>query len=118
MTLLEVLVAMGLVFMALLALAGLTTTAMKGVSFGKHLTIATTLAQERLEEIKREGYRRNLAGVLEILEAYKTIPEYPLYQRTTNIQPNIPIAGLQIVLVKVTWANDQHEVTLSTMLAE
>ncbi|MEC4674614.1 MAG: hypothetical protein VST68_10530 [Nitrospirota bacterium] len=118
MTLLEVVVAMGLVFVALLALAGLTTTAMKGASFGKHLTIATTLAQERLEEIKREGYRRNLAGVLETLEAYKTIPDYSLYQRITNIQPNIPIAGLQKVLVKVAWADDQHAVTLSTMLAE
>ncbi len=118
MTLLEVVVAMGLVFVALLGLAGLTTTAMKGASVAKHMTIATTLAQERLEDIQREGYRRNLAEALEIVEAYEVIPEYPLYQRTTKIQPNIPMAGLQTVSVTVAWANDLHAVTVSTMMAE
>lgn len=118
MTLLEVVVAMGLVFVALLGLAGLTTVAMKGAAVGKHMTIATALAQEKLEDIQGEGYRRNLAGVLEIVEAYEVIPEYPLYQRITKIQPNVPIAGLQTVSVTVAWADDLHAVTVSTMMAE
>lgn len=118
MTLLEVVVAMGLVFVAMLALAGLATTAMKGVAVGKHLTIATTLAQEKLEDIKRDGHRPNLIGGLETVEVNQSIPKYPLYQRTTNIQPNTPIAGLQTVSVTVSWADEQHAVTLSTMLVE
>ena len=118
MTLLEVVVAMGLVFVALLALAGLATTAIKGAATGRHVTVATTLAQEKLEDIKREGYRDNLAEVWKSVEAYDSIPEYFLYQRTTNIQPQVPAAGLQTVTVTVAWANDRHAVTLSTMLAQ
>ena len=118
MTLLEVVVAMALVFVALLGLAGLTTTAMKGVAVGNHITIATTLAQEKLEDIRRKGYLQDVVGKIETVEAYEDIPAYPLYERTTQIQPNSPIMGLQTALVTVAWADGQHDVTLSMIVAE
>jgi len=118
MTLLEVVVAMGLVFVALLALAGLATTAIKGAAAGKHMTVATSLAQEKLEEIMRGGYRRDAVEGWASVEAYGSLVEYPLYQRTTRIQSQVLMAGLYIVSVTVSWEKDQHAVTLSTMVAE
>ena len=118
MTLLEVVVAMGLVFVALLALAGLATTAIKATASGKHLTVAATLAQEKLEEFKSAGYQTQVVGGWESVEAYGTLMGYFPYKRIVRIQSQVPMAGLQTITVTVSWANDQHAVILSTMVAQ
>ncbi|MDI6762088.1 MAG: prepilin-type N-terminal cleavage/methylation domain-containing protein [Thermodesulfobacteriota bacterium] len=51
-TLIEVLVALVILAVSLLALAGMMTTTTKNNAFGGNLTEAATLAQDRLEELR------------------------------------------------------------------
>jgi len=118
LTLVEVVIAMGLVFLALLALSGLATVSWKGAATGKHLTIATSLAQEKIETMKLRGYKPGLDGRIEFEEPSESLPDYPLYKRVASIDPNQPMVGLQTVTVTVSWADDSHAVSLSTLLAE
>jgi len=55
-TLIEVLVAMFLLVVALLGLLSLTTMVINGNAFSKTSTVATTLAKDKLEELKRKNY--------------------------------------------------------------
>lgn len=55
-SLIEVLVALVILAISLLALAGLMTTTTKNNAFGGNLTEAATLAQDKLEELKVTGW--------------------------------------------------------------
>ena len=61
-TLIEVLVALVILAISLLALAGLMTTTTKNNAFGGHLTEAATLAQDRLEELRVTGWDNIVNG--------------------------------------------------------
>lgn len=116
LTLVEVVIAMAVVSLALLALSGFSTLAFKGASFGKHITTATTLAQAKLEDIRRAGYNSSLASNSTSVESYASLPDFPLYKREVLTEPNIPASGMQTVTVTVYWKNDAHSVVLSTIL--
>ena len=115
LTLLEAVIAMALFMVAVLALAGVAVTASKGAAASRHLTVAATLAQDKLEEVRNTGY--DAGASLETTEAYETIPDFPLYQRVVRIETGRPVPGLQTATVKVSWADDRHSVTVSTILA-
>ena len=117
LTLLEAVIAMALFFVAVFALAGVTVTASKGSAASKHLTTATTLAQDRLEQLTNAGYDAGLTAPIETTEAYGSIPDFPLYQRVVEMHPSQPVPGLQTATVTVSWADDRHSVTASTILA-
>ncbi len=51
-TLLEIIVAIVLITVALIGLASVTTTVIKGNLFNKTLSMATTLAKDKMEELK------------------------------------------------------------------
>jgi len=51
-SLIEVLIALVILAISLLALAGLMATTVKNNSFGGHITEASTLAQDKLEEFR------------------------------------------------------------------
>jgi len=53
-TLLEIVVAILILTIALLGLASLTSTIINGNFFNRTLTVATTLAKDKLEELKSE----------------------------------------------------------------
>ena len=116
-TLLEAVIAMALFLVAVLALAGIAVTASKGAAASKHLTTATVLAQDKLEQVGNAGYDVGLTTSLKTTEAYGSIPDFPLYQRVVEIQASRPVPGLQTATVTVSWADDQHSVTASTILA-
>ncbi len=118
LTLVEVVIAMGLMFLALLALSGLATVSWKGAATGRHLTSATVLVQEKIEGLKLAGYNPTLLSKVEIDEPYESLPDFPLYRRVSTINPSNPIIGLQTLTVTVSWAGDSHAVSLSTILAE
>jgi len=118
LTLVEVVIAMGLVFMALLALSGLATVSLKGAATAKHLTTATVLAQEKLENVKLTGYNPDIVSRVEVDEPYESLSDFPLYKRETTIDPNNPTVGLQKVTVTVLWADDDHSVSMATILTE
>ena len=115
LTLLEAVIAMALFFIAVLAFAGVAVTASKGAAASKHLTMATTLAQDKLEWVRSAGY--NPTAALETMEAYGTIPDFDMYQRIVRMETGRPVPGLQTATITVSWSDDLHSVTVSTMLA-
>ena len=115
LTLLEAVIAMALFFVAVLAFAGVAITASKGAAASKHLTMATTLVQNKLEQVRNAGY--DPAAAFETTEAYGTIPDFDMYQRVVRMETGRPVPGLQTATVTVSWSDDRHSVTASTILA-
>jgi uncharacterized iron-regulated membrane protein len=118
LTLVEVVITMGLVFLALLALSGLATVSLMGAAIGKHLTTATFLAQEKIEQLKLIGYHSTILNQIDTDEPYESLADFPLYKRVTAIRPNTPTVGLHTITVTVSWAEDLHSVSLSTIVVE
>lgn len=117
LTLLEAVMAMGLFFIAVLAFSSLAVTASKGAAVSQRLTVATTLAQNTLEQARRAGYDAGLTVPLETTEDYDELPEYPLYKRVVHIQPGRPVPGLQTATVTVWWEDDRRSLSMSTILS-
>ena len=115
LTLLEAVIAMALFMIAVLALAGVAITASKGSAASKHLTTAATLVQDKLEQVRNAGY--DPAAAFETTEAYGTIPGFDMYQRIVRMETGRPVPGLQTATVTVSWSDDRHSVTVSTILA-
>ncbi len=117
-SLLEVLIAMVLVSVSILGVAGFSTVSIKGTAFGKEMTMAVTLAQDALEEVRRVGYQPSLSGVVTVVEPYGSIARAPLFERAVVTEAQTPAPGLQTVTVTVAWDADEHVTSLSTILAK
>ena len=117
-SLLEVLMAMVLVSVVVLGIAGFSTVSINGAAFSKEMTTAVTLAQDTLEDIRRVGYGSSVSRVRTDIEPYGSITDALLFERTVITEPNTPAMGLQTITVKVAWDADAHSTSFSTILAE
>jgi len=114
-SLVEVLVAMTILAIGLLALAGLQVTAIRGNLHGGTISQATALAEEQVELIRDMDY----ADVL----AIDPSPESPInniYIRSTSVDDlPTPISDLKRVTVTVSWTlgNQTHQVQLRTIVS-
>src|SRR3990172_2270351 len=85
-TLVEIMIAMFILVVALLGLISVTVMVIKGNSFSKTMTTATTLAKDKMEQLKNTSFA-SLAGGTDYAEldstvhATQTVPPYP-YTRT------------------------------------
>jgi len=120
-TLIEILISTVIITVATLGIANLTVGIMRGNSSSQRLTTATTLAQDRLELIKRIGYQN--AGTVVGTENYGDIANYSGYKRVTSVADNL-LLPMRIVIVKVYvkvyWNPDPDKelVKLSIILTE
>ena len=115
-TLLEVLVAIVILTAGLLGMASLTGTIIHGNKLSNDLTTATTLAQDKMEDIQRVGY----SGVTSETKALLSSP-YDEYKREVTVTDDSPATDLKTVSVKVYWggsSNEDHNVELKTILAK
>ncbi len=117
-SLLEILIAMAVVFLALLGFAGFSVVAHTGMSASQKMTRAVTLAQEKMEDIQREGVPPDLTGALNISEPYGSISGAPHHQRILTMTPDDPMPGLHTVTVDVQWDNGAHAISLKTYLTQ
>ncbi|HNP59971.1 MAG TPA: prepilin-type N-terminal cleavage/methylation domain-containing protein [Nitrospirales bacterium] len=117
-SLLEVLMALVVVFMALLGFAGYSVVAHTGMSASEKMTRAVTLAQEKIEDVRRGGVPISLTDPWINTEPYGSIAGAMHHQRTVIIQPHTPIAGLHTVTVEVRWDHDAHSTALTTFLTQ
>ena len=131
MTLVELLVAVFIITVGLVAIGSGFQLATSGVAAGQQQTTATFLAEQRLESIKSFAVSTNsgqgLANVTSTnfpaAEAYGTIANYTTYRRTTTITS--PTGTTKRVTVEVYWrpvavsstANAERNVTVSVMLS-
>jgi prepilin-type N-terminal cleavage/methylation domain-containing protein len=119
-TLVEIMVAIGILTIALLGLVSVTVMVIKGNSFSKTMTTATTLAKDKMEEMKNLGYSGTSSSDITTTEGYNSITNYPTYKRDTEIDVASPAAGMKTIEVKVEWSwqGTDRNVTLRTIVAE
>jgi type IV pilus assembly protein PilV len=129
-TLIEILVAMGILMVGFLGVQSLGIGIVRGNLFSDRTTTATTMAQDKIELIRRLEYRcvgrTDLPGCAVpngintglTTENYNQITNYLFYKRETSIQVDTPSAGMKMATVTVSWGSGTKSVTLTNYLAE
>lgn len=110
-TLIEILVAIAILSIALLGLVSLTVMVIKSDSFSKSMTTATTLANDKMEELKKTAYA-SLASGTDTAES--------IYTRTWTVTSNSPAAGMTTIAVTVqwNWQGAARNVAISSIVAQ
>ena len=116
-TLMEVLITIVLLTVGLLGMAALTTGIIKGNKQSSRLTTATTLAQDKIEDVRRLGYSNMPYADIETTEDYNTITDYPLFKRATSTDADSPGTYMKTITITVYWDSDSHSVSLQTILS-
>lgn len=114
-TLIEVLMAIIVLSIGFLALASMTITAIKGNAVASKQTIATTLAQEKIEEIKDRPY----GEVITATEDYDSVPNFSWARREMIVIDNDPEPNMKrvdvIVSTKDSKGNDKTLVAFTVL---
>ena len=116
-TMIEILIALVILSVALLGLAGLMVQTTKNTSFGGLMTEAATLAQDKLEELRATSWNNlgSFSGGPEILQGSNKT-----YNRSWAVEPNPPSPAdtMRTLSVTVTWDDRTHRtVTLRSVLS-
>jgi type IV pilus assembly protein PilV len=118
-TLLEVMIALVILAIGLLGLAGLQIMAIKGNSFGQQMTAASTLAQNQLEAL------RESAGSLSNGNDTVTDQNGITYTRTWTVAANQPQTNMDTVDITVSWtgptgtgADATRTITIRTIISQ
>ena len=119
-TLVELLVALTILAMGLFALTQMGVTSINSNRGSSEETIATRLAQNKIDELKKEMYT-SLAIQANVLDAQNPLNSQGInggtYVRSWSIA-NGPTTGTKKVTVRVTWANGSKSVVLSTLVGD
>lgn len=106
-SLIEVLVAVALFSLAALALSAGAVTVIRATAISEHFTIATILAQDKLEEFHAQA--TPLSGDTDIPQ--------PGFTRAWVVTPDSPHDGVSQIEVTVSWTDYQpHTITLTTVV--
>jgi len=114
-TLIEIMVAITLLSVGLLGMAGLTVGIMRGNSLSNQVTTATALAQAKMEDIKRMDYGDVVPSDF-LPEDYNSISGYANYKRDTDIDVDTPELGMKTVTITVSWDSDASSMAVETIL--
>ena len=117
-TLIEVLIAIVILSIGLLGMASLTVGIIKGNEVSNDLTMATTCAQDKVEDFQRLDYSGIPATTATDTEDYNSITGYERYKRVTLTTVDSPAAGMKTVTVTVYWDSDAHSVELNTIFSQ
>ena len=118
LSLLEIVIAMAVVFLALLGFAGFSVVAHTGMSASEKMTRAVTLTQETMEDIQREGIPPGLTTQWTNTEPYGSIEGALYHQRILTMTPDDPMPGLHTVTIQVQWDNGAHATSLKTYVTQ
>ncbi|MBC2696509.1 MAG: prepilin-type N-terminal cleavage/methylation domain-containing protein [Desulfobacteraceae bacterium] len=111
-TLIEVLVAMVILSVGLLGTAALITGIINSNKLSNRITTATTLAQDKMEEIKSVSYSNAVSEI----RAFLPSPDNK-YEREVTVVDDSPAGNMKTVTVAVFWESSKS-VSLQTILAE
>ncbi len=123
-TLIEIMIAILVLAVALVGLAAVTTTTIKGNSFSKAMTSATTLANDKLQDLKAKTFTSTSVDA-ELSSGSHSDTGNPLlgiYNRTWTVADTMG-SGSSIryktitVTVAWTWQGLSHSVQLQTIRA-
>ena len=125
-TLVEIMIAIFILVIALLGLISVTVMVIKGNSFSKTMTTATTLAKDKMEQLKNTSYG-SLAGSTDYAKLDSTVQATQtaesIYTRrwiVSSDPPGSPAAGMKKIEVTVTWnwQGTDHNAILTTIVAQ
>ena len=110
-TLIEIMVAIGIIAIALLGLVSVTVMVIKGNTLSKTMTTATTLANDKMEQLKKTGYASLASG---------SDTAQSLYSRVWTVTEDSPAAGMKTVVVTVqwTWEGVARNVAVQSLIAQ
>jgi type IV pilus assembly protein PilV len=112
-TLIEVLITLVILAVSLLAIAGITVTAVVNNSFGAHMTEAVTYAQDLLEELRAIRWENIPEGTSSDQPAGST---GVLYARTWTTVTN---GNTKTITVTVNWSDKTNRsVTLRSLITQ
>ncbi len=112
-TLIEILVALIILSVSLLALAGLMVTTTKNNSFGNHMTEAATLAQDKLEELRAIRWENISEGLNTDQQNGSTGNNYT---RDWNVATN---GSLKTISITIRWQDRaNHSIRLTSVLSQ
>jgi type IV pilus assembly protein PilV len=97
-TLLEVMITLVILAIGLLGLAGLQIIAIKGNSYGQQMTVASTIAQNQLEQMRE--------GAVALTSDNDTVTDQNgiTYTRTWTVTEDQPQTDMNTVQIVVSWA--------------
>jgi len=112
-TIIEVLQAMAISAIGLLALSSLTVSTISANAKAKRITAGATLAADKLESLRDLTYAAVVEGADEVTQDNVT------FTRAWTVCTNCPIAGTKQVTMTVQWMEHKQEtVRLETVMAE
>ncbi len=112
-TLIEILVAIVILSVSLLAMAALMATTTQNTSFGGHITEAATYAQDKLEELRVTPWANIVTGT----DTTPTVGSTGIvYNRNWNVAVN---GNVRTVTITIGW-NDRinHTINLISAIAQ
>lgn len=115
-SLIEVVIALFILAISLLALAGLMVTTTRNNSFGGHMTEAATFAQDKLEQLRAAPWASIIAGADTAVGATGIS-----YARSWTVTPN-PTGDQAWITVTMNWtdptANSTHTINVSSVVSQ
>jgi type IV pilus modification protein PilV len=118
-TLLEVMITVVILVIGLLGLAGLQIMAIKGNSFGQQMSVASTLAQNQLEQLRRISYDSLSDGSSDGNDQYTDAANGVTYNRQWAAVTDVSHPDWLTLNVTVSWTGPTagRAVTLSTIVS-
>lgn len=115
-SLIEVMIALVILSVGLLGLAGMQGTAINGNLHGNTITQATALAQATIEQIRNTAYDN--IDTTTFPDAESRVDE-SIYERTITIEDDVPLNELKRITVTVSWRKaGLHQVVLRTIVSD
>jgi prepilin-type N-terminal cleavage/methylation domain-containing protein len=118
-TLVEVMIAVFVLTVALLGLISVTIMIIKGNDFSKRMTTATTLAKDKIEEVKKRPYNTVSPGTT---TDYRNVDSSAgstgaYFTRIMTVTDNAPATNMKTVQVEVRWTwGGTRTVTVRTII--
>ena len=124
-TLIEILITVFLLVTAILGVISTTVIVIKSNSLSKTMTTATTLAKDKMEQLKNTGYNGLAPGIVtDYANMDSTVQTTSasdfIYTRNRTVNDNSPAADMKTIEVKVqwNWQSAPHNVILTTIVAK
>jgi prepilin-type N-terminal cleavage/methylation domain-containing protein len=117
-SLIEILIALVILSISLLALAGLMVTTTRNNSFGGHMTEAATFAQDKLESLRTSQWGNVVTGNDRWPEVQNRINGVE-YTRNWNVIPNAaaPNDTVKEITITISWNDtNSHSVSFRSVI--
>ncbi|MEW6674880.1 MAG: prepilin-type N-terminal cleavage/methylation domain-containing protein [Nitrospirota bacterium] len=121
-TLVEVLIALAILSIGLLALAGLQVVVIKGNTGSKNLSSAVILAEAKIEELKKSGFVNLVNGNFQ--DANNPVNETGqaggIFTRSWAIADYLGSADMKQITVTLTWTDSvgDHTISVTTVFSK